>query len=72
MSPQVTFSDYLLCLEFYRRFGGKKFGALLEKVKPVAVRNTRDLAQLLSWMNKNGLAEHRFEMDRQTAVPTNE
>lgn len=55
MSQQVTFSDYLLCLEFYRKLDGKKFGALLEKVKPVAVRNSLDTAMLMDWLNKNGL-----------------
>ncbi len=39
MSQQVTFSDYLLCLEFYRKLDQPKFSALLEKVKPVAARN---------------------------------
>ena len=57
MSPEVTFSDYLLCLDLYRRLSPKKFDALLDKVKPVAARDSRDLAQLLSWMNKNDLAE---------------
>ncbi len=56
MSPQVTFADYLLCLDLYRKLGEKKFDALLAKVKPVAARDTHDLAQLLSWLNKNGLA----------------
>ncbi len=56
MSPQVTFSDYLLCLDFYRRLDPKKFAALLEKVKPVAARNSSDLALLLNWMNGQGLA----------------
>lgn len=56
MSPQVTFSDYLLCLEFYRKLDEKKFSALLEKVKPVAAHNPADLALLMEWMNKNGLA----------------
>jgi lipopolysaccharide biosynthesis regulator YciM len=55
MSQQVTFSDYLLCLEFYRKLDQKKFGALLEKVKPVAARNALDLALLMDWLNKNGL-----------------
>jgi hypothetical protein len=55
MSQQVTFSDYLLCLEFYRKLDGKKFGALLEKVKPVAARNPLDLTLLMDWLNKNGL-----------------
>ena len=56
MSPQVTFADYLLCLELYRKMSPKKFDALLDKVKPVAAREGHDLGQLLSWMNKNGLA----------------
>src|SRR6516164_6859305 len=56
MSPQVTFSDYLLCLNFYRRLDKKKFDALLEKVKPVAARNSNDLGLLMDWMNENGLA----------------
>ena len=55
MSQQVTFSDYLLCLEFYRKLDQRKFSALLEKVKPVAARNPTDLALLMDWMNKNGL-----------------
>ena len=56
MSQQVTFSDYLLCLEFYRKLDQRKFAALLEKVKPVAARNPGDLALLMDWLNKNGLA----------------
>ncbi|MEO7724861.1 MAG: hypothetical protein ABIU29_09285, partial [Chthoniobacterales bacterium] len=56
MSPEVTFSDYLLCLDLYRKLSPEKFDALINKVKPVAARDRRDLAQLLSWMNKNGLA----------------
>ena len=56
MSPQVTFADYLLCLELYQKLNPKKFDALLDKVKPVAAREAHDLAQLLGWMNKNGLA----------------
>lgn len=55
MSTQVTFSDYLLCLEFYRKLDQKKFASLLEKVKPVAARNPADLALLMDWLNKNGL-----------------
>ena len=55
MSQQVTFSDYLLCLEFYKKLDEKKFSALLEKVKPVAARNPVDLALLMDWLNKNGL-----------------
>ena len=56
MSQQVTFSDYLLCLEFYRKLDQPKFSALLEKVKPVAARTPSDLALLMEWLNKNGLA----------------
>src|SRR3954463_9357991 len=55
MSQQVTFSDYLLCLEFYRKLDQKKFSTLLEKVKPVAARTPLDLALLMDWLNKNGL-----------------
>ncbi len=56
MSQQVTFSDYLLCLNFYRKLDDKKFEALLEKVKPVATRDPSDLALLMDWMNNNGLS----------------
>ncbi len=56
MSPQVTFSDYLLCLNFYLKLDAKKFDALLEKVKPVAARSPTDLGLLMDWMNQNGLA----------------
>jgi Tetratricopeptide repeat len=56
MSPQVTFADYLLCLDLYRKMSPKKFDALLDKVKPAAARESHDLGQLLDWMNKNGLA----------------
>ena len=56
MSEQVRFSDYLLCLDFYRKLDEKKFNALLEKVKPVAARNPTDVALLMDWMNSNALA----------------
>src|ERR1700730_7055439 len=56
MSPQVGFGDYLLCLNFYRKLDAKKFDELLEKVKPVAGRNSGDLGLLMDWMNENGLA----------------
>ncbi len=56
MAPQVTFSDYLLCLNFYKKLDQKKFAALLEKVKPVAARDRADVALLMNWMNDNGLA----------------
>jgi predicted Zn-dependent protease len=56
MSPQVTFSDYLLCLDFYKKLDEKKFVALLEKVKPVAARLSSNLALLLAWMNSHGMA----------------
>jgi Tfp pilus assembly protein PilF len=57
MSEQVTFADYLLCLNLYRKLDRKKFEALLEKMKPVAVRDPSNLAQLMDWMNGNGMAE---------------
>src|SRR5438477_3813738 len=56
MSPEVTFGDYLLCLNFYRKLDKKKFRQRLEKVKPFATRNTSDLASLIEWRNQNGLA----------------
>src|SRR5256714_15323619 len=56
MSPEVTFGDYLLCLNFYRKLDEKKFSVLLDKVKPVAARDPDDLAQLIDWMTNNGLA----------------
>jgi Tfp pilus assembly protein PilF len=56
MSPEVTFSDYLLGLEFYKQLDEKKFSALLDKVKPVAAKHPGDLALLLAWMNNNGMA----------------
>jgi hypothetical protein len=57
MLEQVTFGDYLLCLNFYRKLDEKKFGLLLERVKPFAIRNPYDLASLMNWMTSNGLAE---------------
>ncbi|PYK45748.1 MAG: hypothetical protein DME46_03300 [Verrucomicrobia bacterium] len=54
LSPQVTFSDDLLCLDFYKKLDQKKLGTLLEKVKPVAARQPEDLAALMAWMNGNG------------------
>lgn len=56
MTQQITFSDYLLCLEFYRKLNHAKFTALLEKVKPVAARTPNDLALLMDWLNQNGLS----------------
>jgi hypothetical protein len=56
MSPEVTFADYILCLNLYRKLDEKKFSILLEKVKPVAARNSADLALLVDWMTNNGLA----------------
>ena len=56
MSQQVTFADYLLCLDFYKKLNEKKFDALLGKVKTVATRTPGDLALLMDWMNHNGLA----------------
>jgi lipopolysaccharide biosynthesis regulator YciM len=56
MSPEVTFGDYLLCLNFYRKLDQRKFRLLLEKVKPLAARNLSDLASLIDWMNRSELA----------------
>jgi len=56
LSQEVTFADYLLCLNFYRKLDEKRFRLLLERVKPFAVRNPSDLASLINWMNENGLA----------------
>ena len=56
MSPDVTFSDYLLWLNFYRKLDAKKFRQLLERVKPFAARNAADVSALIDWMNQNGLA----------------
>ena len=56
MSPDVGFGDYLLCLNFYRKLDAKKFDVLLEKVKPVAARNSYDLGMLMDWMNENGMS----------------
>jgi tetratricopeptide (TPR) repeat protein len=56
MTQQVTFGDYLLCLNFYRKLDEKKFNALLERVKPVAAVNPSDLGALMDWMNNNGMA----------------
>jgi thioredoxin-like negative regulator of GroEL len=56
MSPEITFNDYLLCLNFYRKLDEKKFRPLLEKVKPFAARDPSSLASLMDWMNQNGLA----------------
>jgi hypothetical protein len=55
MSQEVTFSDYLLCLNFYQKLDEKKFRLLLERVKPFAAKNPSDLASLMEWMSKNGL-----------------
>jgi thioredoxin-like negative regulator of GroEL len=71
MSPEVAFGDYLLCLNFYRKLDAKKFDALLEKVKPVAARNSGDLGLLMGWMNENGLAPEVVKwMDKLPAATT--
>jgi len=56
MSTEITFNDYLLCLNFYRKLDEKKFRPLLEKVKPFAARDPSNFAALMDWMNQNGLA----------------
>ena len=55
MLQEVTFGDYLLCLNFYRKLDEKKFRLSLERVKLFAARNPTDLASLMDWMNQNGL-----------------
>ena len=71
MSPEVSFGDYLLCLNFYRKLDAKKFDALLEKVKPVAARNPGDLGSLMDWMNQNGLSTEVVKwMDKLPAATT--
>ncbi len=62
LSQEVTFADYLLCLNFYRKLDEKKFRLLLERVKPFAVRNPSDLASLINWMNENGLASEYLRL----------
>ena len=75
MSQEVTFGDYLLCLEFYQKLDTKKFGAILEKVKPVAARNADDLAKLMDWMNHHWLSadvlkwEEKLKSDERTRPP---
>ena len=56
MSPEITFGDYLLCLNFYRKLDQKKFRLVLDRVKPFAARDPSNLASLIDWMNQNGLA----------------
>jgi Tfp pilus assembly protein PilF len=56
LSSQVTFTDDLLCLDFYKKLDQKKLATLLEKVKPVAARQPEDLAALMAWMNGNGMS----------------
>jgi predicted Zn-dependent protease len=56
LSPQVTFADDLLCLDFYKKLDQKKLATLLEKVKPLAARQPEDLAALMGWMNGNGMS----------------
>ncbi len=56
LSPQVTFADYLLCLDFYRRLDPAKGRELMAKVKEFASRTPGDLALLMEWMNEQKLA----------------
>src|SRR5438105_5659308 len=56
MSPEITFGDYLLCLNFYRKLDEKKFRLSLERVKPLDARDPSHLASVMYWMNQNGLA----------------
>jgi predicted Zn-dependent protease len=68
MSQEVTFADYLLCLDLYRKLNRKKFGALLDKVKPVAARNGADLAQLIDWMDENDLESDALKWSEKLPV----
>jgi Tetratricopeptide repeat len=68
MSPQVTFADYLLCLNLYRKLNPNEFDALLGKVKPVAARNGTDLAQLLRWMTAHDLASAALKWSEQLPI----
>ncbi len=56
LTQQVTFADYLLSLGFYQKLDEKKFTAVLEKIKPVAMRHPGDLALLMNWMIQHGMA----------------
>ncbi len=65
LSQDITFADYLLCLNFYRKLDAKKFDALVKKVKTVAAHDPTDAALLMDWMNKNGLARDALKwMDK--------
>jgi thioredoxin-like negative regulator of GroEL len=65
LSPDITFADYLLCLNFYLKLDRNKFDALLKKVKTLAARDPADVALLMDWMNKNGLAREALKwMDK--------
>jgi thioredoxin-like negative regulator of GroEL len=71
MSPQVTFGDYLPCLNFYRKLNEKKFTVLFEKVKSVAARDPSNVALLMEWMNENGLPNEVLKwMDKLPAKAT--
>ena len=75
MSQEVTFGDYLLCLDFYEKLDAKKLGVILEKVKPVAARNPGDLAKLMDWMNHHALSaevlkwEEKLKSEETTRPP---
>src|SRR5262249_34684127 len=56
MSPEITFGDYLLCLNFYQKLDEKKFRLVLERVKTFAAHDPANLASLMDWMNQNRLA----------------
>ena len=69
MSEQVRFTDYLLCLDFYRKLDEKKFAALLEKIKSVAARNPTDVALLMDWMNSNGMSAEVLKWMDKSPLP---
>ncbi len=71
MAPEVTFADYLLCLNYYRKLNERKFTALFEKIKTVAAHDPSNLALLMEWMNDNGLANEVLKwMDKLPASVT--
>lgn len=69
LTQQITFADYLLCLDFYRKLDQKKFDAVIEKIKPLAARTPADLAALMEWMNRNGLAAEVLKWSDKLSPP---
>ena len=72
MSPDVTFGDYLLCLNFYRKLDPKKFRQVLERVKPFAARNTSRCCSADQLDESERTRSRRCGVDRQVAASTAE